>query len=337
MKPTNAAPAQGGAKDQVNRLLTLVPYLHGRDGVRLDEAAAALGVPPRQLMKDLKVLLMCGLPGGYPDDLIDVDLDALEGQEADGVIRVSNADYLARPLRLTPTEATALIVALRAVRGGAAPETREVVDRALGKLETAAAEGSGAGRIEVDEQPSAEADVLRQLRDAVERGRQVHLTYWVPTRDEATERLVDPRSVVTSPGASYLDGWCHSAEAPRLFRLDRIHDLAVLDTPVASHDDDPKDVTDGFFRGSEDAVLVTVELGPRAQWVPEYYPVESVRPLPGGASQIQMLVADERWLERLLLRLAPNARVVSPGRVGDRVTATARRALGLYAHDTGVD
>ncbi len=337
MSPTTAAPAQGGAKDQVNRLLTLVPYLHGRDGVRLDEAASALGVTPQQLMKDLKVLLMCGLPGGYPDDLIDVDLDALEGQEADGVIRVSNADYLARPLRLTPTEATALIVALRAVRGGAAPDTREVVDRTLAKLEAAAAEGSGAGRIEVDEQPSAEADVLRRLRDAVERGRQVHLTYWVPTRDEATERLVDPRGLVTSPGASYLDGWCHSAEAPRLFRLDRIHDLAVLETPVEAHDDDPKDVTDGFFRGSEDAVLVTVELGPPAQWVPEYYPVEAVRPLPGGASEIRMLVADERWLERLLLRLAPHARVVSPARVGDDVTTTAQRALSLYRHDTGVD
>ena len=47
---------------------------------------------------------MCGLPGGYPDDLIDVDLDALEGPDGvrtDGVIRVSNADYLARPLRLS--------------------------------------------------------------------------------------------------------------------------------------------------------------------------------------------------------------------------------------------
>jgi proteasome accessory factor C len=82
----------GAAKDQVARLLRLVPYLHARDQVSLDEAARALGVAPEQLEKDLRVLFLCGLPGGYPDDLIDVDLDALEG---DGVIRVSNADYLA--------------------------------------------------------------------------------------------------------------------------------------------------------------------------------------------------------------------------------------------------
>ena len=81
---TTTVPAAGGAKDQVNRLLTLVPYLHGRDGVRLDDAASALGISPGQLMKDLKVLLMCGLPGGYPDDLIDVDLDALRVRRPTG-------------------------------------------------------------------------------------------------------------------------------------------------------------------------------------------------------------------------------------------------------------
>jgi len=56
-----------GAKDQVARLLTLVPYLHSHPQVRIDDAAAVLGVSADQLLADLKVLLMCGLPGGYPD------------------------------------------------------------------------------------------------------------------------------------------------------------------------------------------------------------------------------------------------------------------------------
>ena len=98
----STTPAPNSAKAQVGRLLTLVPYLHARGSVRVDEAAADLGVSPTQLVSDLKVLFMCGLPGGYPDDLIDVDLDALEGEEGDGVIRVSNVDYLARPLQLSP-------------------------------------------------------------------------------------------------------------------------------------------------------------------------------------------------------------------------------------------
>ncbi|MEJ7796310.1 MAG: DeoR family transcriptional regulator, partial [Nocardioides sp.] len=62
----------GGAREQVARLLTLVPYLHSRGQVRVDEAAEALGTTPEQVRRDLRVLFMCGLPGGYPDDLIDV-------------------------------------------------------------------------------------------------------------------------------------------------------------------------------------------------------------------------------------------------------------------------
>ena len=121
------------AKDQVARLLTLVPYLHAHGEVRVDDAAKALGVDPDQLFRDLKVLFMCGLPGGYPDDLIDVDIDALEGPEGvrgDAVIRVSNADYLRRPLRLSPTEASAVIVALRALRNastGGAPRPNGII------------------------------------------------------------------------------------------------------------------------------------------------------------------------------------------------------------------
>src|SRR5215217_2072333 len=160
--------AASGAKDQVARLLTLVPYLHSHPQVRLDETAAAVGSTPEQVVKDLGVLFMCGLPGGFPDDLIDVDLEALEdpdggGPRPEGLIRVSNADYLARPLRLTPTEATAIIVALRAMRGSAGADTREVVDRTLAKLEAAAAASTSGGRplVEPGEEDDAAGVRLR--------------------------------------------------------------------------------------------------------------------------------------------------------------------------------
>lgn len=328
-----SAATSSGAKDQVARLLTLVPYLHAHGQVRLDDAAAALGVEPAQLLGDLKVLLMCGLPGGYPDDLIDVDLDALEGPEADGVIRVSNADYLARPLRLTPTEATAIIVALRALRSSASEETREVVDRALAKLEAAAAEGSAAPQIDPGEESPQRLDQVRledDLHDAVARQRQVHLTYFVASRDEQSERTVDPRGVVTAHGFRYLDAWCHSAEAPRLFRLDRIRSATVLDTPIETAPEPPRDLSDGLFTRASDTTPVTLELDREARWIVEYYPVEAVRTRRGGRLEVDLLIADELWLQRLLLRLAPHARVTRPAELQDRFLEGARTTLNLY-------
>jgi proteasome accessory factor C len=298
-----------------------------------------------QLVKDLKVLLMCGLPGGFPDDLIDVDLDVLEGPDPDepdseeptegplsGVIRVSNADYLARPLRLTATEASAVIVALRALRNGADEETTPIVDRALAKLETAAAEG-GASAAQID--PGVTPDELAGLRvrltKAVADGMQVRLTYWVPSRDEESTRLVDPIALVTANGFDYLDAWCHRAEAPRLFRLDRIHHAELLDSPAATRRR-PRALDEGLFGLTQQtATLVTLMLAPRASWVPEYYPVEAVRHRAGGQLEVDLLVGDEQWLERLLLRLAPGAEVLAPTSLSERFRDSAQATLRLYS------
>lgn len=78
---------------QVARLLAMVPYLQARPGVPIAEVAEAFG-DARQVLADLNVLWMCGLPGGLPDDLIEIDMDAVEGE---GIVHLGNANYLSRP------------------------------------------------------------------------------------------------------------------------------------------------------------------------------------------------------------------------------------------------
>src|ERR1043165_8267351 len=92
--------------DRRGRLLNLVPYLQSRPGVSLAEAAGDLGTTDRQLREDLELLWMCGLPGYGPGDLIDMAFDG------DRVTLTYDAG-IDRPLKLTPDEALALIVALR--------------------------------------------------------------------------------------------------------------------------------------------------------------------------------------------------------------------------------
>jgi proteasome accessory factor C len=329
-----------GAKGQVGRLLTLVPYLYSQDhDVRLDTAAADLGVEEKQLVKDLQVLFMCGLPGGYPDDLIDVDIDALTEPDGDRVIRISNADYLDRQLRLTPIEATAVIVALRALRGGAvAAATKEVVDRTLAKLEQAAAEGA-AGSVDPGEEPidTSLVQIHAAIATAIDQGRQVRIDYWVPARDEESSRVVDPRALVSIRDIEYLDAWCHRAEAPRSFRLDRIRGAEVLDTPIAvapeAGDGGDLDAESGSVLRTDSGTVVRVRLAPEARWVGEYYAVIDPVELPGGGLEVGLRVYDQRWLTRLLLRLAPYAEVLDEQTFTESFAATARLALGLYRSD----
>ena len=320
-----------GARDQVARLLALVPYIQSREEVSLEQAAADFGVRPAQIVKDLNVLWFCGLPGLGMGDLIDVDMDALKGE---GVIRLSNADYLTRPLRLGSTEASALIVALRTLRDGGDESVRRVVDRTLAKLEAAAGDGAAlAAHIDVhlSETDTGLTALRRDLEQAVQEGRQVRLGYYVPARDEATERTVDPLRIVTAEGHTYLDAWCHTAEDRRLFRLDRVSSAQVLDSAVDDHSDlPPRDLSEGIFKPSPNDLLVTLLLDPVARWVAEYYPVESAEEAGAGALRVRLRVGDPEWLTRLVLRLGGAARVEEPAHLSAAVHRAATEALRNY-------
>ncbi len=329
-------PRKSGARDQVGRLLALVPYIKARSEVSLEQAAKDFGVKPAQIAKDLNVLWFCGLPGLGMGDLIDVDMDALEGE---GVIRVSNVDYLSRPLRLGSSEASALIVALRTLREGSDDSVRPVVDRVLGKLEVAAGEAASlAAQVDVQLSPAeTELGGLRkQLGRAVDERRVVLIDYYVPARDESTERTVEPLRVFSAEGHAYLDAWCRLAEDQRLFRLDRISRAEVLDEQFSGRRDvRPRDLADGLFLPSADDLLVTLLLEPGARWVAEYYPVEATEEAGQGRLRVRLRVGDPGWLTRLMLRLGGSALVEEPSDLAEEVRRSAAHALTAYETSAG--
>jgi predicted DNA-binding transcriptional regulator YafY len=291
----------------------------------LADVAAEFGIDQRQLVKDLELLFVCGLPGHMPDDLIEADWES-------GKVYLANADAIARPLRLGIDEALALIVGLRALADVPGLGDRDAVLRALTKLEEAAGTAAAvADSVHVDLDRTPDPDVVGACEDAVRRRRRLHLHYLVPHRDETTERDVDPMRVLHVDGRWYLEGWCHRAEAVRLFRLDRVVEARVLDhdgTPPSSARS--RDLDAGVFAPGPDDLLVTLDLMPRSRWVVDYYPVESVEERPDGGLRVRLRTADTAWLRQLVLRLAGGGRVVDPPELADAVTALAREALDAY-------
>ncbi len=311
---------------RLERLLALVPYLLAHPASPLDDLARTFGVTLRQLRQDLDLIFMCGLPGHSPADLIEVWYDQ------DGCVSVTNADTIRRPLRLTTDEALALVVALRTLADVPGPQGDDAVRRALAKIETAAGEAAEqAGRVAVAVE--AEPEVVATLRGALAAGRRVHLAYYVPGRDETTERDVDPMRLLVAEGRTYLQGWCRRVEDVRTFRTDRIVSVVQLDAPA----DLPPDAgppPDALFTPSPDDRLVTLRLEPTARWVADYYPCEPM-PEPGRASGDDRLVVRLRsretsWLVRLVMRLGTAAVVLEPAELAAEVRAEAAAALSAY-------
>ncbi len=314
------------ATDRLQRLLTLVPYVISRKAVGLADTAVAFGVSERQLVDDLNMLWCVELRS--PDPYCPIDL-SYEG----GEIVVSQAESIGRPLRLGTDEASALLVALRMLAEVPGPGDRSALSRTIAKLETAAGEAAAASAqvlVQVDD--VAPRDVLAEVTDALRRGRRLHLSYYVPGRDEATERDVDPMRLLMVEGRTYLEAWCRRAEAVRLFRLDRVLSLAVLDIAASvPAEAQPVDVDQGLFRPSDQDVRVVLELAPAGRWVAEYYPCEQVEDLGEGRLRVSLRTPDTQWVRRLGLRLGEDGRVISPPDLADQVRQDALAALALYA------
>lgn len=316
------------AQSQVARMFELVPYLQSHKGIQLADVANAFGVSQGQIVKDLNVLWFCGLPNALSGDLIEVDMDAVE---EDGVVHLSNAEFMQRPLRLSSDEARALVLALRALVDSAGPGERSAVDRALAKIEAATGDHAVPPTVVDIQVDQGDLAIRERVDEALRGARQLRLTYYVASRDEATDRVVDPLRLLYFEGRPYLEAWCHRAEERRLFRIQSILSADVLDTPAEPPSDVSLiDVSQGAFQPDPQDAVATLELQPGARWVADYYPIESSEPLPDGRLRISLRYADERWLRRLVLRLGGAALVVEPQSLADAVREHASAALALY-------
>jgi proteasome accessory factor C len=317
------------AQNQVERMLALVPYLRVREGIAVDAVAKDFGVPSSQIVKDLKVLWYCGLPNSVTGDMIDIDMEALD---EGGVVKLSNADYLTRPLRIAPHEALAMIVALRALREVSGASQRETVDRALAKLEAATGEAAAPATVVDIHVDQADAAIRASVDQALGQQRRMHLRYYVPGRDETTERDVDPLRLLFADGKGYLEAYCYRAEEVRLFRLDRITGAKVLEQAAEPPEGlGLHDLSKDLFQPDPEDPLAVLDLEPAARWVAEYYPTEAQEELGEGRLRVQLRFSDPKWLQRLVLRLGGTATLQEPDDVAGTVRARAEAALAQYA------
>ncbi|MCG8923681.1 YafY family protein [Lentzea sp. DG1S-22] len=316
------------SNERLPRLLALVPYLLNRPAITVKEAAADFGITPKQLRKDLELLWMCGLPGYGPGDLIDL---SFEGE----TITVSFDAGLDRPLRLTAAEAASLLVALRALADTPGVVDTDAVQRALAKIEAAVGKAQPAGMVVGlgAFERGETAEIRAAVQDAVKRERAVRIRYYSQSHDAMSDRVVDPMRLLLVEGRGYLEGWCRSALGVRLFRLDRIDAVEVLDEPSAPPPHAQlTDTSEGLFQPRDDQKIAVLLLEPDAHWVAEYYPVDHAAELSDGRTRVLMRYDDPSWMVRLLLGLGGDVHVEQPSELAAEVRRQAQEALRRADH-----
>ncbi len=300
---------------RINRLLAMLPWVIANPGSSVDEVCERFGYRRSDLIKDLNTVFVCGLPGYGPGDLMDASID-------DDEIVVEMADYFSRPLRLTAPEALGILASGKAVQS--AGSGGDALDRAILKLEgMLLPEGADAVVVDIPE-PA----LVGELRTAASEGSVMQIDHTSVASGAARIRDIEPWAVFTTLGNWYVSGFCRSADAERVFRIDRIRTV----TPTGERftpNPTPHDASIRYTPGDDD-VHVTIRLFGDARWVADYYPVDVIDDGP-EVMTIQMSVGDAAVAARLLIRLGSTAEVVEGSTAANAAADLRARILERYS------
>ncbi|HVL88882.1 MAG TPA: WYL domain-containing protein [Actinomycetota bacterium] len=323
MPPTGSIP-------RLSRILAVVPWvINHPEQATVEEVCRRFGLSRDQLIDDMALLTMCGLPPFTPGDLIEAWVE-------DERVVISMADYLDKPLRMSRWEALGLLAAGRALAALPALTEAQALERALAKLAEAIAPDEAdaaatlAERVAIELQP-ASPEILAALRDAIEERRRLRIEYYSFGRDELTERTVSPL-LVFGTGPWYLIADDDRSGERRTFRVDRIrHAQPTGDTFERPLGFDPtREADQPLYRPSPGDVKVVLELSPAASWVAELTPHEEAKPVKGGWTRMTLRASHTAWLARLVLQLGGDVRVIEPDTLAAEAGDLATAALVRY-------
>ncbi|HUR17960.1 MAG TPA: WYL domain-containing protein [Acidimicrobiales bacterium] len=300
---------------RLTRLLAMVPWLLNEGGAPVSEIASRFGIDETEVLGDLSLVGLCGVPPYGGGDLIDIVVDE------DGWVTAAKGPFFARPMRLTATEGFAVVLGGRALLAVPGADREGVLARALAKLEAVVGEG---GSLAVDIEPP---HGLAAVREGIAAHERLEVEYYTAWRDEVSRRRIDPLVAYSIAGRWYVDAHCHRAGGRRSFRVDRIRSVRA----TGEHFEHPEATPPGqAFTPGPDTRTVALAVPPTAAWVAESYPVVSVEERPDGRLEMVLEVTGVPWLERLLLRLGAEAEVVQPEDLRGVAAGAAARLLTRY-------
>jgi proteasome accessory factor BC len=303
------------------RLVTLASILidAGRAGRRLDagELCQALNVSDQELREDISVLNVVNFGAGTYVLYAEID--------DDGTIAVDPEPYgdsFARPARLLPVEAKALVAAIdligEHIPEGSLAAVREKVVAALG--EDPAHEG-----LQVATPGGDDTEIAAVVSRAIAGRRLLSFEYYKENEDEFSTRLVEPYALINGREGWYVASFDPTRDSVRHFRLDRIKSASVSAEHFEPRPDvDPAADVDGWPRTGEvpasrrAQVWVSPE---RARWAREERTV--ISELQDGSVIVELGFAGVDWLVREVLKEAGDAVVLGPADARAAVRAAA--------------
>lgn len=301
------------AFERLRRLLFLVPFVSRNQGMNVDEVATAVGCTRAELLEELDMLTLVGRPPFQPDDFVDIYVE-------DDKVFLELDQRLSAPPRLTASEGVALAASAALLK----PQEGGALATALKKLEAVLPPASMQQYLDMGRVLDVTADgpdSLPTISLAIVEHRELELDYVNVNKGTHQQRRVRPLELLSHRGQWYLQAFCLTAQAERLFRVDRIAKVALTDVtftpPQAAH----------ASPGGKAETTVTVRFDPKlARWQQERFG-DAAALQPDGSLVVTVPGDSERWLVRWVLSFGGDAVVIEPDWAIRAVAEAARANL----------
>jgi predicted DNA-binding transcriptional regulator YafY len=309
--------------ERIARLVTLASILiqAGRAGERLQSAVVCerMQISDAELREDINVLNVVNFGGGSYVLYAEIN-DA-------GEIEVDPEPYsdnFARPARLLPVEAKALVAAIDLIGEhlpeGSLQSSREKIVAALG------ADPMEQG-LHVADQGGDDSRVARLASEAIMDRRLLRLDYYKPNEDEFSTRVVEPYTLMNGREGWYVACYDPDRGDVRHFRLDRIRHAEVTDTTFEPRPEvNPAADVDGWLRTGEVEAsrIARVWVSPeRARWAREERRV--AEELADGSVVVELTFKGIDFLVRDVLAEGGDAAVLDPPDAREAVLRAVER------------
>jgi len=293
------------------RLLDLVPYIVAHPGISITELAKVFSISRDEVLKDLNLLFLCGLPGYTPLELIDISFD-----EESVVIR--DPQNLAAPRNLNESEALIARIALAALEEST-PKTSAAYPQIIALREKIAkAFSSSIPASAITFTLDKERATLEAIENAIKQELDLEMTYNNMTKDSSSRRSITPISIIAEDKRTLVSAYCHSAKALRTFNLAQISEVSTRERSTRT---DLERLEDS--RGSSAEVIIKSE---DSRFVSEN--ASSLKEISKSCYQIDIFQPE--WIVRSVLAGADSLELAKPLELRAEIAERANRALLAY-------
>jgi predicted DNA-binding transcriptional regulator YafY len=310
------------APEHLARAITLLHYLVDEQRPALvtwQALKADLGLTRAEVEADLSLINLVNFGGGT------YAITAEAGPEGVEVVRDVMAGTFSQPARLSPVMARALLLALDLLGDTFALEGLESLSSVREKVHALVGGTGSESAVIVDDLVLPDAKIVDVLNHAIRDRSVVAIDYYTTSRQELSERLVEPYLLFRSPDGWYLEAYCLKAEAQRTFKLERIRAARATDENFVPRQevDLARRRTGQAFSPHDVATWATVRFNPRWRTYLEDSGIEcAYRPDRDLEARIPYL--DERWMAQEIIRYLGDAQLEHPASARREISESAR-------------